>query len=116
MTVTEHATALIARASRIVGFTGAGISTESGIPDFRSTEDGLWTRHSSPTLHDFESSEAARVEFWRMALDSGPRCATRGPTPDTTPSWNSTAEAASTCSSRRTSIRSTSARACPPRT
>ncbi len=43
VSVSRHARALIASATRIVGFTGAGVSTESGVPDFRS-EDGLWTR------------------------------------------------------------------------
>ena len=40
----EQATELIAQASRIVGFTGAGISTESGIPDFRSPN-GIWANN-----------------------------------------------------------------------
>ena len=71
MTVAEHARALIASATRIVGFTGAGISTESGIPDFRS-EDGLWTRHAMTTLQRFTSSEETRVAFWRMALGLWP--------------------------------------------
>ena len=68
MTVVERAQALMTSASRIVGFTGAGISTESGVPDFRS-EDGLWTRHSMTTLQEFTSSEETRREFWGMALD-----------------------------------------------
>ena len=68
MTVAEHARALIAGATRIVGFTGAGISTESGVPDFRS-HDGLWTRHSMTTLQEFTSSEETRREFWGMALN-----------------------------------------------
>ncbi len=66
-TETERARALIADATRIVGFTGAGISTESGIPDFRSPDDGLWIRQASVTLPDFESDDTARVDFWRMA-------------------------------------------------
>ena len=68
MTVADHARALIAGATRIVGFTGAGVSTESGVPDFRS-EDGLWTRQSMTTLREFTSSEETRREFWEMALD-----------------------------------------------
>ena len=72
MTVAEHARALIAGATRIVGFTGAGISTESGIPDFRSEDGGLWTRHSILTLQEFKSSEAPRAGFWRMALSLWP--------------------------------------------
>lgn len=63
--------ALVASASRIVGFTGAGISTESGIPDFRS-QNGLWRQHPIPDLQDFAASEEARAGFWRLALELWP--------------------------------------------
>ena len=56
---------LILRSERIVALTGAGISTESGIPDFRSPG-GLWTRGIKPiTYQDFVASEEARMEDWR---------------------------------------------------
>ena len=56
---------LIAQSDRIVALTGAGISTESGIPDFRSPG-GLWTRGIKPiTYQDFVASEEARLEDWR---------------------------------------------------
>lgn len=56
---------LILHSKRIVALTGAGISTESGIPDFRGP-DGLWTRGVKPiTYQDFVASEAARLEDWR---------------------------------------------------
>jgi NAD-dependent deacetylase len=56
---------LISQSERIVALTGAGISTESGIPDFRSPG-GLWTRGIKPiTYQDFVSSEEARLEDWR---------------------------------------------------
>ena len=42
----QTARELVASASRIVGFTGAGISTESGVPDFRSPE-GVWAGASA---------------------------------------------------------------------
>jgi NAD-dependent deacetylase len=54
----------IARASRVVAFTGAGISTESGIPDFRSPG-GIWTRMAPIDFADFLASEEARRETWR---------------------------------------------------
>lgn len=58
------------RASReIVVFTGAGISTESGIPDFRSPG-GIWTRYRPVTFQEYVSSEAARVEAWKRRLES----------------------------------------------
>lgn len=55
---------LIATAERIVFFTGAGISTESGIPDFRSPG-GVWTRMAPIDFRDFMASPEARRETWR---------------------------------------------------
>ncbi|MBV8122289.1 MAG: Sir2 family NAD-dependent protein deacetylase [Alphaproteobacteria bacterium] len=55
---------LIEEARRIVVFTGAGISTESGIPDFRSPG-GIWTRMAPIDFADFLASEEARRETWR---------------------------------------------------
>jgi NAD-dependent deacetylase len=54
----------IARARRAVVFTGAGISTESGIPDFRSPG-GIWTRMAPIDFSDFLAAEEARRETWR---------------------------------------------------
>jgi len=55
---------LIAAAKRAVVFTGAGISTESGIPDFRSPG-GIWTQMAPIYFDDFINSEEARRETWR---------------------------------------------------
>jgi NAD-dependent deacetylase len=60
---------LIATAGRAVVFTGAGISTESGIPDFRSPG-GLWTKQTPIDFQDFLASESARVESWRRRFES----------------------------------------------
>jgi NAD-dependent deacetylase len=68
MTVQELA-ANIRGSSEIVVFTGAGISTESGIPDFRSPG-GLWTRYRPVTFQEYLSSEAARVEAWQRRLEN----------------------------------------------
>ena len=60
----------IAQARRAVVFTGAGISAESGIPDFRSPG-GIWTRMAPIDFADFLASEEARRETWRrrFAMD-----------------------------------------------
>src|SRR5437870_3724858 len=57
-------TRLIAEAKRAVVFTGAGISTESGIPDFRSPG-GIWTQMAPIYFDEFLASEEARRETWR---------------------------------------------------
>ena len=61
----------IVAASRIVGFTGAGISTESGIPDFRSPN-GVWARNRIVDFREFVSSEEGRAEYWRQKVRSWP--------------------------------------------
>ncbi|WP_025771004.1 SIR2 family NAD-dependent protein deacylase [Thioalkalivibrio sp. HK1] len=60
---------LVASASRIVFFTGAGISTDSGIPDFRSPG-GVWDRFKPIDFGDFMASEEARIEAWRRKFET----------------------------------------------
>lgn len=65
--------ALIDRSNRIVFFTGAGISTESGIPDFRSPGTGLWNKVKPIEFQDFMASENVRQESWRRRFESTDR-------------------------------------------
>lgn len=60
-----EAQALIARSNRITGFSGAGISTESGIPDFRSPG-GVWATNRMVYFHEFLQDRDARIEAWRQ--------------------------------------------------
>jgi NAD-dependent deacetylase len=66
-TARQQLAALIAEARNIVVFTGAGISTESGVPDFRSPG-GVWSRMKPITFQEFTSSEALRREAWTRAF------------------------------------------------
>jgi len=59
---------MIRKAGDIVVFTGAGISTESGISDYRS-KGGRWQRFQPVTIQEFQANEEKRKEYWRMKLD-----------------------------------------------
>ncbi|MGH7153209.1 MAG: SIR2 family NAD-dependent protein deacylase [Acetobacteraceae bacterium] len=65
----EQLRRMVAAARRAVVFTGAGISTESGIPDFRGPN-GTWTRQRPIYFDEFLASEDARRETWRRRFDS----------------------------------------------
>ncbi|MBT5518416.1 MAG: NAD-dependent deacetylase, partial [Rhodobiaceae bacterium] len=54
----------VEEAKHVVVFTGAGMSTDSGIPDFRSPG-GVWTRMAPIMFQDFMASEENRIEAWR---------------------------------------------------
>jgi NAD-dependent deacetylase len=69
MDVGSELAQLIARSSRIFAFTGAGISTKSGIPDFRGPT-GVWTKRAPVYYDAFIQSEAARREYWEFKLES----------------------------------------------
>ena len=59
---------LIDEATRVVVFTGAGISTESGIPDFRSPK-GIWSQTTPIYFDEYVKSADARIEAWRRKFE-----------------------------------------------
>jgi NAD-dependent deacetylase len=68
----ERLAQLIIESKKTVVFTGAGVSTESGIPDFRGPG-GIWSRYDPEdfTIQKFLSSPAARKTIWKMSVESG---------------------------------------------
>lgn len=76
----EKAAGLLRRAKKVVALTGAGISTESGIPDFRSPG-GVWSKYRMVTLQEFLSSHEDRVEYWKRKKETYPAMASARPNP-----------------------------------
>ena len=70
----------IGESRSVTGFTGAGISTESGIPDFRSPH-GVWSRNRTVYYQEFLNNEADRIEYWRQKVESWPSMRDAAPNP-----------------------------------
>ncbi len=66
---TENARRLLQRARRVAAFTGAGVSTASGIPDFRSPG-GIWSRYRPVPFDEFLASEDGRRRYWRYKRET----------------------------------------------
>jgi NAD-dependent deacetylase len=60
---------LLRESDNILIFTGAGVSTGSGIPDFRGPR-GIWKKSSPVFYQDFMNSEEARIEYWKQKAAS----------------------------------------------
>lgn len=59
----------LANSQKAVVFTGAGVSTESGIPDFRSPG-GVWSKYRTVYYQEFMASAEARHEYWRQKAEA----------------------------------------------
>ncbi len=76
----ERAAELVHASSKIVVFTGAGVSTESGIPDFRSPG-GIWSRYQPVEFGEFLASREARERYWIRSRETYPALVQAQPNP-----------------------------------
>lgn len=76
----SRAAELLRQASRIVVFTGAGVSTESGIPDFRSPG-GIWSRYQPVEYGEFVAHRDARERYWIRSRETYPALVQALPNP-----------------------------------
>jgi NAD-dependent deacetylase len=65
----DQASEIIANSKYIVAFTGAGISTESGIPDFRSAQ-GIWSKYDPYEYGSYEGFLKDPTKYWTMGKES----------------------------------------------
>src|SRR5579884_4433778 len=77
---TRTLTRLLREAERVLVFTGAGVSTESGIPDFRSPG-GIWDRYPIVYYDEFLRDPEAQRRYWLRSRETYPVLAAAAPNP-----------------------------------
>ncbi|MCK6474474.1 MAG: Sir2 family NAD-dependent protein deacetylase [Planctomycetes bacterium] len=77
----SHLVSFLRASRRLLIFTGAGISTNSGIQDFRGPN-GVWKKRQPVYFQDFLAREDARIEYWDQKLEAWPSM--RGAQPNAT--------------------------------
>ena len=77
-TLLERAASMLRGASAICALTGAGISTESGIPDYRGPG-GIWETQKLPTIGDYLDNAEVRKAYWQRRINDYPELAAREP-------------------------------------
>lgn len=80
MTHIERLAGFLRETRRLLVFTGAGVSTGSGIPDYRGPR-GVWQTRRPVYFQDFVTSDSARVEYWDFKLETWPVLRDARPTP-----------------------------------
>lgn len=80
MTSKDHFRNLLENSTKIVGFTGAGVSTESGIADYRSQE-GIWDQFQPVYLDEFIHDNGKRLLYWQRKLAMWQALETASPGP-----------------------------------
>ena len=65
MSLHQELAILLTNSEKVIIFTGAGMSTDSGIPDFRSPG-GKWSKVSPVMFNDFMNNYDSRFEYWRQ--------------------------------------------------
>ncbi len=76
----HHAAELLLNSSNAIALTGAGISTESGIPDFRG-EGGIWTRYKPEIYGNIKNFIRDPTKFWKLAEKVAPKLFSAEPNP-----------------------------------
>lgn len=74
----QHLIELAAASTRMVALTGAGVSTESGIPDYRGPN-GVWATGKIPTISDFLTNPETRRDYWNSRRTRYPDLASKLP-------------------------------------